>query len=303
MVGGGIKAVGDGISDLRSDDAKEASRSSIYTQDEAGDYHLGNIWSDPARASIKLLDTIGTFGGVVASGVLTGGAVKSMVTRTMLKRGASEAIAKQTAELAAKKWSERAVAGSAMGISVGGAADNAREEYNQLSDSEKLNSPTFADTVKSVYEQHPELSSSQRMEIVDEQMREKRASYVKSDPATYAAAAAGTMLGDSALFKMVTGRAGASEVTGNILSRAGKGFIKGGVGEGVGEGVEDGTQRNVLNRASNAIDNTNINPMQGVLLSALESGTLGFATGGGLGAGSAVAHGWSASRYAGHGRG
>lgn len=293
VVGGGVKAAGDGIKDWMSDDAKEAAKSSAYTQDENGDFHLGNMWSDPARASIKLLDSIGSMGGTVIAGLLTGGAVKGMVMRTMLKRGASEGIAKQTAEMAAQKWSERAVAGEAMSMSVGQTADQSRESYGQLSDDDKLNSQIFGDTVKSVYEQHPELSSSQRMAIVDEQMRDKMASFAKSDPSTYAAAAAGTMLGDSMLFKMVTGKAGASEVTGGLLSRTAQGFAKGGLGEGVGEAVEEGVQQNVQNRASNAIGGTNIDPMQGVALAAAEAGTMGALTGGAVGSISSVAHGSS----------
>lgn len=75
---------------------------------------FGTAFSDPARLSIKFADLIGSIGGVALSSYAGGLAgktelVKGMVKKSMLKRGASDAIANQVAEDTAKRWAQNLV--------------------------------------------------------------------------------------------------------------------------------------------------------------------------------------------------
>lgn len=293
-VGGTIKTGGDWVKDSVSDQGKEAMSRQFFSEDKDGSLHAGDAWTtDPAVWAMKMSDVIGTVGGTLVVGGVVKGGVKAAVTRSMLKRGAPEAYAAQVAELTAQRIGEKAAFSAGAAMSVGQTADQTRESVKSLSFEELMNSDSFKQNVQLVNQdpQYQSLSSSDRLDLARQRTADMAADYAKSDPTTYAAAAAGTVLGDAMLFKMITGKAGASEVTGNILSRAGKGFIKGGVGEGVGEAAEEGAQQNIQNRSSNEIAGTSIDPMQGVAQSAAEAGLLGALSGGGIGAGSSVVHG------------
>lgn len=293
-VGGAIKGGGDWVKDSVSDQGKEAMNRQFFTEDKGGSLHAGDAWTtDPAVWAMKMSDVIGTVGGTLVVGGAVKGGVKAAVTRSMLKRGAPEAYAAQVAELTAQRIGEKAAFSTGAAMSVGQTADQTRESVKSLSFEELMNSDSFKQNVQLVNQdpQYQSLSSSDRLDLARQRTADMAADYAKSDPTTYAAAAAGTVLGDAMLFKMITGKAGASAVTGNLLSRAGKGFAKGGLGEGVGEAAEEGAQQNIQNRSDNAVAGTNIDPMQGVKQSAAEAGLLGVMSGGGIGAGSSVVHG------------
>jgi hypothetical protein len=293
-VGGAIKGGGDWVKDSVSDQGKEAMNRQFFTEDKGGSLHAGDAWTtDPAVWAMKMSDVIGTVGGTLVVGGAVKGGVKAAVTRSMLKRRAPEAYAAQVAELTAQRIGEKAAFSTGAAMSVGQTADQTRESVKSLSFEELMNSDSFKQNVQLVNQdpQYQSLSSSDRLDLARQRTADMAADYAKSDPTTYAAAAAGTVLGDAMLFKMITGKAGASAVTGNLLSRAGKGFAKGGLGEGVGEAAEEGAQQNIQNRSDNAIAGTNIDPMQGVKQSAAEAGFLGVMSGGGIGAGSSVVHG------------
>lgn len=292
-VGNALISAGEGIKSWRSDDAKEADNSTFLDTDANGNTSLGTAFSDPARLSIKFADLIGSIGGVALSSYAGGLAgktnlVKGMVKKSMLKRGASEAIANQVAEDTAKRWAQNSGIAAGINMSTGDTADQARQSYDQVSDQDKLNSPTFQDTVTAVHEEFPELTSTERMKIVDERMRDKLASESLSNPLTYAAAATGTILGDVALAKMVLGHG--APMSGNMLTRAAKGFAKGSLNEGVSEGAEGGMQQYVTNTSSNEVSGTNIDPMQGVGRAVAENAIGGILAGGSTGAVGGVIH-------------
>ena len=286
-VGNALISAGEGIKSWRSDDAKEADNSTFLDTDANGNTSLGTAFSDPARLSIKFADLIGSIGGVALSSYAGGLAgktelVKGMVKKSMLKRGASDAIANQVAEDTAKRWAQNSGIAAGINMSTGDTADQARQSYDQVSDQDKLNSPTFQDTVTAVHEEFPDLTSTERMKIVDERMRDKLASESLSNPLTYAAAATGTILGDVALAKMVLGHG--APMSGNVLTRAAKGFAKGSLNEGVSEGAEGGMQQYVTNTSSNEVSGTNIDPMQGVGRAVAENAIGGILAGGPTGA-------------------
>lgn len=276
-VGGVVYDAGKKMQNWVSPEGQKALNSQLYTEDQDG-LHVGDAWGDPGKLAMKFSDAIGSLGGTLATSYVTGGMAKQMVMRSMLKRGASEAVARDVAERAGQHWAERAAVASGVSMSTGQTADQARQSFQNVSDEDKLNSPTFVDTVQAVHEQFPELDPQQRMDIVNQRMGDKLASEALSDPTTYAAAAAGTLMGDAMIAKMVNG--GGAAFTGNLVTRMGKAAGKGVVGEGIGEATEQGLQQNVQNRADNAVAGTHIDPMQDVARSAVEAGTLGVMTGG-----------------------
>jgi hypothetical protein len=92
-VGKAIQSGGEGLKNLRSDDAKLADQSKFYTQDEDGNYHFGDAWSDPAKFVTRAVDVFGSLAPTILSGLITKGAVAPMVTKSMLKRGLSSSAA------------------------------------------------------------------------------------------------------------------------------------------------------------------------------------------------------------------
>ena len=206
-VGKAIQSGGEGLKNLRSDDAKLADQSKFYTQDENGNYHFGDAWGDPAKFVTRAVDVLGTLAPTILAGLVTKGAVAPMVTTSMIKRGMTAAAAAVIGKATADRVAQNVVLAGGVGMSVGQSKEQAREAVSGLSHEELMNSPTFRENVRLVNEDpnNQTLSATQRLELARERTADQAASYAGSDPTTYAGAVAGTVLGDSYLFEMITG--------------------------------------------------------------------------------------------------
>ncbi|MDA1378656.1 hypothetical protein PCI56_00835 [Plesiomonas shigelloides subsp. oncorhynchi] len=86
---------------------------------------------------------------------------------------------------------------------------------------------------------------------------------------TWGAAAAGSLMGDVMLFKMLTGK-GAKGIVASAT--------KGAAGEGIGEMLEEGTQQYAVNQAVSETTGIESDPWKGVASSAIEGGLIGAGT-------------------------
>ncbi|MGL4755029.1 MAG: hypothetical protein ACRCXB_21925, partial [Aeromonadaceae bacterium] len=278
-VGSVIRGAGESVIDGgTSDDYKEALRGrDLITGSSISELRLGNGADDAAVWAAKFADGIGSIGGTVGAGMLTGGTVKTMVTKSMLKRGATAELAELTGKKAAEIWGQRAAVGMGTAMSVGQTGDQTREQVNALPFDQLTNSETFKEHVRAVSSEDgfAGLSATQILTEARNRTAEDAASFAKSDPKTWAAAAAGTLMGDANLFKMLQGVGAKGAMAG---------LVKGALGEGAGEAAEEGAQQYVGNQATNEVAGQNINPWDGVAQAAATAGVIGLGTGGATGA-------------------
>lgn len=135
---------------------------------------------------------------------------------------------------------------------------NARDAVLGMSFDELRNSTTFRDTFLRIDadQQTAHLSDSETLQLAREETANIVSQATMGDAKTWGAAAVGTLMGDTMLFKMLAGK-GAG---GGIL----KGMGKGAAGEGVSEALEEGTQQYSVNEALNEVAGANIDPMKGL---------------------------------------
>ncbi|MGL5072306.1 MAG: LPD38 domain-containing protein, partial [Aeromonas salmonicida] len=162
--------------------------------------------------------------------------------------------------------------------SVGSAGVNAKESVLGMSYDELAASDTFRQAFTRIDQdqQTLHLTDDEKLALAREETANVASRATMSDAKTWGAAAMGSMMGDAMLFKMLAGKAAA----GGML----KGAAKGAVGEGVGETLEEGVQQYAVNEALNEVAAADIDPMKGVVSSALEGGLIGMGTGGAVGA-------------------
>lgn len=141
---------------------------------------------------------------------------------------------------------------------------NTRDTVLGMSFDELAASDTFRQAFTRIdQDQQTELlSDEEKLALAREETANLASRATMSDAKTWGAAAMGSMMGDAMLFKMLAGKAAA----GGVL----KGAAKGAMGEGVGETLEEGVQQYAVNEALNEVAAADIDPMKGVVSSALE---------------------------------
>ncbi|WP_435130930.1 LPD38 domain-containing protein [Plesiomonas shigelloides] len=267
--------------DSMSDDAKEALNRSIISENERGGLTLGDGAGDIDVWALKFANGLGSMLPTLATGGITGAAAKMTlgraVTTSMLKRGASKEIAEAVAAKAVEKLATGAAGTTAITGSAGSAGLNAKETINAMSFDELRDSSSFREAFLRIDgdQQYQGLSDFEKLSMARDEVANLASAATMGDVKTWGAAAAGSLLGDTMLFKMLAGKGA-------------KGFIagaaKGAAGEGIGEMLEEGTQQYAVNQAVSNTTGIESDPWKGVLSSALEGGLIGAGTGGALGA-------------------
>ncbi|MGL4458782.1 MAG: hypothetical protein ACRCUB_10380, partial [Plesiomonas shigelloides] len=267
--------------DSMSDDAKEALNRRIISENERGGLTLGDGAGDIDVWALKFANGLGSMLPTLATGGITGAAAKMTlgraVTTSMLKRGASKEIAEAVAAKAVEKLAAGAAGTTAITGSVGSAGLNAKETISAMSFDELRDSSSFREAFLRIDgdQQYQGLSDFEKLSMARDEVANLASAATMGDVKTWGAAAAGSLLGDTMLFKMLAGKGA-------------KGFIagaaKGAAGEGIGEMLEEGTQQYAVNQAVNNTTGIESDPWKGVLSSALEGGLIGAGTGGALGA-------------------
>lgn len=264
-----------------SQGAKDAMGRSLVAEDANGNLTLGDGIGDVDVWAMKMANGIGSLLPTLATGGITGAAARVAIGRSvaesMIKRGATKEVAEAVAAKTVERFATTGATTAGVTGSVGSTGQQAKEGVLGMSFDELKGSETFRDAFHRIDgdQQTAHLSDLDKLTMAREETANAASQYAMGDVKTWGAAAIGTMMGDTMLFKMLAGKG----VGGGVL----RGMGKGAAGEGVSEALESGTQQYVANQAQNDVANANIDPMQGVKIAAIEGGVIGAGIGGGVG--------------------
>ena len=270
------------LTDGMSADAKEAMGRRLVDETQEGRLTLGDGAGDIDVWAMKMAQGVGSILPTLMAGGVTGVAAKASigraVTASMVKRGATQEVAEAVAAKAVSKIATGAAVATGATGSVGSAGVNTRDTVLGMSFDELAASDTFRQSFTRIDQdqQTQHLSDEEKLGLAREETANLASRATMSDAKVWGAAAMGSMMGDAMLFKMLAGKA----ATGGVL----KGVAKGAVGEGVGETLEEGIQQYAVNESLNDVAAADIDPMKGVMSSAIEGGLIGMGTGGAVGA-------------------
>ncbi|TNH75353.1 hypothetical protein CF142_06030 [Aeromonas caviae] len=271
----------DALTDGMSSDAKEAIGRSLIDETPEGRLTMGDGAGDIDVWAMKMAQGVGSMVPTLLAGGVTGVAAKASigraVTASMIKRGATQEVAEAVAAKAVSKIATGGAVTTGATGSVGSAGVNTRESVLGMSFDELSRSDTFRQAFTRIDQdqQTQHLSDEEKLSLAREETANVASRATMSDAKVWGAAAMGSVMGDAMLFKMLAGKA----ATGGVL----KGTAKGAVGEGIGETLEEGVQQYTINESLNEVAAADIDPMKGVVSSALEGGLIGMGTGGALG--------------------
>lgn len=273
-VGDLAKSGAESLTEGMSGDAKEAIGRSLIDETPEGRLTVGDGAGDIDVWAMKFAQGIGSMVPTLGAGAAT--AIGRAVTVSMIKRGVSQKLAEQVAAKTVHLSTGAAMATGVTG-SVGSAGVNTRESVLGMSFDELSQSDTFRQAFTRIDQdqQTQHLSDEEKLSLARKETANVASRATMSDAKVWGAAAMGSVMGDAMLFKMLAGKA----ATGGVL----KGAAKGAVGEGIGETLEEGVQQYTINESLNEVAAADIDPMKGVVSSALEGGLIGMGTGGALG--------------------
>ncbi|ULH02492.1 hypothetical protein MF133_20655 [Aeromonas caviae] len=275
---GGAESLTEGM----SADAKEALGRRLVDETPEGRLTLGDGAGDIDVWAMKMAQGVGSLLPTLAAGGVTGVAAKASigraVTASMVKRGATQEVAEAVAAKAVSKIATGAAVTTGATGSVGSAGVNTRDTVLGMSFDELAASDTFRQSFTRIDQdqQTAHLSDEEKLGLAREETANLASRATMSDAKVWGAAAMGSMMGDAMLFKMLAGKA----ATGGVL----KGAAKGAAGEGISETLEEGVQQYAVNESLNEVAAADIDPMKGVMSSAIEGGLIGMGTGGAVGA-------------------
>ncbi|WP_421257654.1 LPD38 domain-containing protein [Aeromonas sp. 600886] len=275
------KSGAESLTEGMSDDAKEAIGRSLIDETPEGRLTMGDGAGDLDVWAMKMAQGVGSMVPTLLAGGVTGAAAKASigraVTTSMIKRGATQEVAEAVAAKTVAKLATGAAVTTGATGSVGSAGVNTRESVLGMSFDELSRSDTFRQAFTRIDQdqQTQHLSDEEKLSLAREETANVASRATMSDAKVWGAAAMGSVMGDAMLFKMLAGKA----ATGGVL----KGAAKGAVGEGIGETLEEGVQQYTINESLNEVAVADIDPMKGVVSSALEGGLIGVGTGGALG--------------------
>lgn len=276
------KSGAESLTEGMSPDAKEAMNRRLVDETPEGRLTMGDGAGDIDVWAMKMAQGVGSLVPTLLAGGVTGVAAKvtlgRAVTASMIKRGATQAVAEAVAVKAVSRLATGAAITTGATGSVGSAGVNTKESVLGMSYDELAMSDTFRQAFTRIDQdqQTQHLTDDEKLARAREETANLASRATMSDAKTWGAAAMGSMMGDAMLFKMLAGKAAA----GGML----KGAAKGAAGEGVGETLEEGVQQYVVNESLNEVAGADIDPMKGVVSSALEGGLIGMGTGGAVGA-------------------
>lgn len=291
LAASGAESLNDGM----SADAKEALRRRLVDETPEGRLTLGDGAGDIDVWAMKMAQGVGSLLPTLAAGGVTGLAAKvsigRAVTASMIKRGATQEVAEAVAAKAVSKIAYGASVTTGVTGSVGSAGVNTRDTVLGMSFDELAGSDTFRQAFTRIDQdqQTAHLSDEEKLGLAREETANLASRATMSDAKVWGAAAMGSMMGDAMLFKMLAGKAATGGVlkgaakgaaTGGVLKAAGKGAV----GEWGGETLEEGVQQYAVNESLNEVAAADIDPMKGVMSSAIEGGLIGMGTGGAVGA-------------------
>ncbi|WP_045589203.1 PLxRFG domain-containing protein [Vibrio vulnificus] len=271
----------DYLQDSMTQDGRDALNSRLFEENENGNPQFAQGAGDIDVWAMKIADGIGSLAATFAGGGVAGAgakmALRSTITKSMLKKGMTEKAAQAVADKAIQRIATAGATSTGMGMSLGGASMDARDAVMQMDASWLAdNSEYFQNTLVRLSEE-PENQSKSATELF-ELAKEETANYaslqMSTEPTAVAASVAGAM-GDKYLFGAILGKMGKGVIPG---------AVKGAVTEGGTEFIEGYGQTYARNTVTNEITDQDIDPTSGALVDGLEGAAVGKVIGGTMGA-------------------
>ncbi|WP_265557017.1 hypothetical protein [Serratia grimesii] len=283
-IGNFAKDASEGIKENYSDGAKQAAVMPFVQQDKKGNYHAGpglfdkDAWLINAVPTITQMFTMSGAAKVGAEGVMkmVEHAVFTKLSKS-LPEDVARATAKETAQIARDRARHSTFAGAMAASSQGQAGNDMRDEINSIPFDQLIQSKTFQDAFAEVDDNpaYKNYSDTQKLSLARNQVAEKAATTVTSDPRLLAVNMMASTLGDNTLLRLLTKK---TTVKGPL-----QGMILGGATEGSTEFAQGSSQRYIQNQQLINTASQKIDPMKDVYSTGLNNAVLG--TGVGVGAG------------------
>lgn len=283
-IGNFAKDASEGVKENYSDGAKQAAAMPFVQQDKEGKYHAGpglfdkDAWLINAVPTITQMFTMSGAAKVGADGVMK---MVEHAVFTKLSKSLPEDVARVTAKESAQIARDRArhstFAGAMAASSQGQAGNDMRDEINSIPFDQLTQSKTFQDAFAEVDDNpsYKNYSDTQKLSLARNQVAEKAATTVTSDPRLLAVNMMASTLGDNTLLRLLTKK---TTVKGPL-----QGMILGGATEGSTEFAQGSSQRYIQNQQLINTAGQKIDPMKDVYSTGLNNAVLG--TGVGVGAG------------------
>ncbi|MCU7965168.1 LPD38 domain-containing protein [Shewanella oncorhynchi] len=238
---------------------QEAMSKQMFTENAQGETELGDGMTDLDTWLLQMANVAGQFVPTAVPGAGAAG----MATKA-LSLGSKGAKVAQAVGMGA-------TGGSA---ATGQAMEQARQEVLKMPDKVLAESDLFKRTFLEIDAQSPELDDLGKWNQAKNQLAERVASEVRSDPKALMANFAASAIGDP-----IIGRA----LTGVRLAKSGafRSALAGGITEGATEAAQAGVSQYAVDSALSQIDQRD--PMAGVKLAALNEGIIGAGFGAGAG--------------------
>lgn len=242
-----------------SNRGQEAMSKQMFTENAQGETELGEGMTDLDTWLLQMANVAGQFVPTAVPGAGAAG----LATKA-LSLGSTGAKVAQAVGMGA-------TGGSA---ATGQAMEQARQEVLKMPDNVLADSDLFKRTFLEIDAQSPELDDLGKWNQAKNQLAERVASEVRSDPKALLTNFTASAIGDP-----VIGRA----LTGVRLAKSGafRSALVGGVTEGATEATQSGVSQYAVDSALSQIDQRD--PMAGVKLAALNEGIIGAGFGAGVG--------------------
>ncbi|CQI96189.1 DNA repair ATPase [Yersinia rohdei] len=202
-------------------------------------------------------------------------------TYNKLKTSVPEAVARDTAQLAAEKARAIAQKTGFVGITTataqGHGGNEMRDEINAIPFDQLIASPTFQSAFSTIDNDpsNAKLSDTQKLTMARNIVAERASTSVTGDPRMLAINIAASTLGDHTLLKLLTSKTAAK----GVLS----GMATGAVAEGATEFAQGASQRYVQNQQLIDTAGQKIDPMKNVMETGANNAVIGMGVGGTIG--------------------
>ncbi|MBL0906709.1 hypothetical protein G5645_01740 [Pectobacterium carotovorum] len=273
------------IKDSYSDGAKKAASLDFvnFEHNQAGDIAGVSVGEGLFDKDAWLINAVPTIAQLLTTGAVSKlgtGAAREMAERATFNRlsksmpeEAARQLAKETAERAAVVAGKTTRVGTMAGTAQGQGGIDMREQINNLSFNELMESPSFQSAFNTIdtAPNSTDLSDSQKLELARSQVAEQAASAVTTDPRLMAVNMAASILGDHKLPTLLMGKSAASRVL--------SGMTAGAILEGATEFSQGAGQRYVQNEQLIDTAGQKIDPLRDVLETGMNNAVAGAGIG------------------------
>ncbi len=253
-----------------SQEAQADMAKPFFSENDQGDIQLGEGLTDLDTWLLTMANVAGQFTPTAIPGAgFAGAATKAL----------------KLSETGAKIATAIGMGATGGASATGQGMEQARQEWLQMPDELKLQSDLFKNTIREMKQARPDLDGEELWTEAENNVAERLAAEVQTDPKVLLANFAGSAIADP-----IIGRA----LTGARLAKSGalRSALVGFAAEGATEAAQAGVQEYGVNQALSQVDGRD--PMDGVAIAALNEGIAGGAFGAAAGGAGGIANRQSA---------